>query len=62
MRVLLLTNSEKRCNYLVMKKLRSRASHPNKDEYNLGDKALSGKSHSLHILLFVVNSGKTRTC
>ena len=50
MRVLLLTNCEKRCNYLVMKKLRSRASHPNKDEYSLGDKAPSSKSHSLHIL------------
>ena len=50
MRVLLLTNCEKGCNYLVLKKLRSRASHPNKDEYCLGDKALSKKSHSLHIL------------
>ena len=50
MRVLLLTNCEKRYNYLVMKKLRSRASHPNKDEYSLGDKSPSSKYHSLHIL------------
>ena len=49
MRVLLLTNCEKRCNY-CHEKLRSRASHPNKDEYSLGDKAASSKSRSLHIL------------
>ena len=50
MRVLLLTNYEKSCNYLVMKKLRSRASYPNIDECNLGDRAPSNKFPSLYIL------------
>ena len=51
MMLLLLTNCEKRCHYLVMKMLRPRASYPNKDEYSLGDKTQSSKSPSLHILV-----------
>ena len=51
MRSLLLTNFEKSCNYLVMKKLESLASYPNKDEYSLGDKAPSSKSPSHHIVV-----------
>ena len=50
MRVFQLTNCEKRCSYLVMKKLSSCVGHPNKDEYSSGDKAPSSESHSLHIL------------
>ena len=49
MRVLLLTNCKKMCNYLVMKKLRYCASHPKKGEYSLGNKAPTSTSHSLHI-------------
>ena len=49
MRSLLLTNFEKSCNYLIMKK--SLASYPNKDEYSLGDKAPSSKSPSNNIVV-----------